>query len=232
MKQKLFVTSLLLIFLSLNIPAVSAKHIFTIRDTANEVTLFDSKANDILDSGAFHGEIDIVRVELVDDWIKVTLKDAPIIDIDHHYSFDIVWEYGPSTVNRSYGHIGGRGYGGSIGTNLYDSQGAVIIEGSVYDVVILNGDSIFYPICYFSLLSDPTTPELCEVSTLVYVDDPQYNEYPHLIGFSYIYYNDTLRELDITPDYPSIPITLSLVTIGGILTLLVFSPRFNKKMRK
>jgi len=224
LKSKLIVASLLLMILSLNIHSVSSEQIFYKKDRKNDVTYFDVKRNTILKRGNFHGEVDIVFTELIDEYLKVTFKDAPILDRYHIYSFEIIWELGATSLNHSYGQISGP-LTNSIGTNLYDSQGSVIIQDSVDSVINISDKTIFFPICSYSLLSDPTTPDSWKVSSIVYVNDSEDVDEPILI-YSSSYYNDSTRDFDIIP---YIAIGVSLFVICPVLFVLIRSRKFAKK---
>ncbi|MHA1186086.1 MAG: hypothetical protein ACTSSK_04310 [Candidatus Heimdallarchaeota archaeon] len=207
MRKKMLVSCLVLMILFVNISNVLGASIFTIRDPRNDVTLFSNTTGSVVDQGNFHNEIDIIKCELVDEMIVVTLEDAPIIDL-HEYFITIRWETVPFLHNYTFGYFGS-GWN-NIVTNYWNSTGHGIAYNTVLGAITVSGRTIIYPISNYTMLTDPSTPDMCRVETKVYTDNP------------HEYYNDTLRELNITPGLPGYTfeiITFTMITISVLYVI-------------
>lgn len=204
----------------LTISKVDSLRLFIITDEVNEVTHFELST--ITEQGDFHDEIDIVKGELIDESFVLTLEAEPdrydnscngFYDITITWSklyIDFQWKYNRTFCDFGYGY-------NKIKTRFYNSTGHYLINEDSINVTIIVGNTIVYPIDYYSLIVDPSSPIEVKAWTKLFVFDNLSEGEPIPLDE---WFNDSMFEYNIIPESTNLSIGFIFITSISVLIII------------
>ena len=164
--NKFYFFLLLSILLVPIIDAQSFAASWVVFDQINDVKVEIQGLSPPYELGDFHDEIDIVKLELVDEQFNLTFQDKPIKDLNYSYSLTVFW----NDENTGFDVWTFAMFNHSI--NLVelvhlDENSNLILEGRE-DIITISGNSLLIPIVNYTIIEDPFSTYICTNAVSTY----------------------------------------------------------------
>ncbi|MBD3191775.1 MAG: hypothetical protein GF308_14100 [Candidatus Heimdallarchaeota archaeon] len=126
-------------------------------DLADDVMIVPTGMAPPYESGDFHDEIDIIKLELVGEKFVITFQDKPKNDYNYSYLLTVFW----NNENQNFDHFTKAEF--TYETNFVQaihipSQGGFIVDGQEEGVITISNNRLLIPIVNYSLIDEPFSP--------------------------------------------------------------------------